>query len=154
MVAQSNSLILSGTRTAFRDPAGLRYDDGLSATPLALLRDARELVAASLGYYGAMVTVAASAAEGLALLPGTRPDVLLSDIAMQNEDGYSFIRRVRSLPASEGGTVPAVALTAYAAAGDRARASTAGFQLHVSKPFDPVELARIVQRLATTAAKQ
>jgi len=116
--------------------------------------DARELVSASLGYYGAFVTVAASAAEGLALLPETRPDVLLSDIAMQNEDGYSFIRRVRSLPASEGGTVPAVALTAYAAAGDRVRASTAGFQLHVSKPFDPVELARIVQRLATSAAKQ
>jgi signal transduction histidine kinase len=116
--------------------------------------DARELVAASLGYYGAMVTAAASAAEGLALLPGTRPDVLLSDIAMQNEDGYSFIRRVRSLPASEGGTVPAVALTAYAGAGDRVRASTAGFQLHVSKPFDPVELARIVHRLAMTPAKQ
>jgi signal transduction histidine kinase len=116
--------------------------------------DARELVAASLGYYGAMVTAAASAAEGLALLPETRPDVLLSDIGMQNEDGYSFIRRVRTLPASEGGTVPAVALTAYAAAGDRVRASTAGFQLHVSKPFDPVELARIVQRLAMTPAKQ
>ena len=102
-------------------------------------RDTRELIGATLGYYGADVTVAESAAEALALLPEVRPDVLLSDIGMSGEDGYTFISRVRTLAPERGGLVPAVAVTAYAAAGDRARAVSAGFQLHVSKPFDPIE---------------
>jgi signal transduction histidine kinase len=110
-------------------------------------RDARELLTATLGYYGADVTAAESAAEALVLLPEVRPDVLLSDIGMSGEDGYSFIRRVRSLPPDRGGLIPAVAITAYATAGDRAEAMSSGFQLHVPKPFDPIDLARTVQRL-------
>jgi signal transduction histidine kinase len=117
-------------------------------------RDTRELISATLGYYGADVTVADSGAEALALLPEVRPDVLLSDIGMSGEDGYSFIRRVRTLSPDRGGLVPAVAVTAYAAAGDRARAVTSGFQLHVSKPFDPIELARTVQRLSATPVNE
>jgi hypothetical protein len=117
-------------------------------------RDTRELIGATLGYYGADVTVADSGAEALALLPEVRPDVLLSDIGMSGEDGYSFIRRVRTLSPERGGLVPAVAVTAYAAAGDRARAVTSGFQLHVSKPFDPIELARTVQRLSGTPVNE
>ena len=113
-------------------------------------RDARELLTATLGYYGADVTAAESAAEALVLLPEVRPDVLLSDIGMSGEDGYSFIRRVRSLPADRGGLIPAVAITAYATAGDRALAMGSGFQLHVPKPFDPVDLARTVQRLTAS----
>ena len=113
-------------------------------------RDARDLLTATLGYYGADVTAADSAAEALALLPEVRPDVLLSDIGMSGEDGYSFIRRVRSLPADRGGLIPAVAITAYATAGDRALAMSSGFQLHVPKPFDPVDLARTVQRLTAS----
>jgi signal transduction histidine kinase len=113
-------------------------------------RDARELITATLGYYGADVTAADSAAEALALLPEVRPDVLLSDIGMSGEDGYSFIRRVRSLPPDRGGHVPAVAITAYATAADRARAMSSGFQLHIPKPFDPIELARTVQRLTVS----
>ncbi len=113
-------------------------------------RDARELLTATLGYYGADVTAAESAAEALLLLPEVRPDVLLSDIGMSGEDGYSFIRRVRSLPADRGGLIPAVAITAYATAGDRALAMSSGFQLHVPKPFDPVDLARTVQRLTAS----
>jgi signal transduction histidine kinase len=113
-------------------------------------RDARELLTATLGYYGADVTAADSAAEALALLPEVRPDVLLSDIGMSGEDGYSFIRRVRSLPADRGGHIPAVAITAYATAADRAEAMSSGFQLHVPKPFDPIELARTVQRLTVS----
>jgi signal transduction histidine kinase len=109
--------------------------------------DARELVMATLGYYGADVTAAENATEALALLPEVKPDVLLSDIGMSGEDGYRFIRRVRALPAEAGGLVPAVALTAYAAVGDRAQAMSAGFQLHIAKPFDPTELARTVLRL-------
>ena len=114
-------------------------------------RDARELLTATLGYYGADVTAADSAAEALALLPEVRPDVLLSDIGMSGEDGYSFIRRVRSLPADRGGHIPAVAITAYATAADRAQAMSSGFQLHVPKPFDPIELARTVQRLTVSS---
>ena len=114
-------------------------------------RDARELLTATLGYYGADVTAADSAAEALALLPEVRPDVLLSDIGMSGEDGYSFIRRVRSLPPDRGGHIPAVAITAYATAADRAQAMSSGFQLHVPKPFDPIELARTVQRLTVSS---
>ena len=110
-------------------------------------RDARELLTATLGYYGADVTAAESAAEALVLLPEVRPDVLLTDIGMSGEDGYSFINRVRALPPDRGGLIPAVAITAYATAGDRARAMSSGFQLHVPKPFDPIDLARTVQRL-------
>jgi signal transduction histidine kinase len=113
--------------------------------------DARELMAETLGYYGADVTAAESATEALALLPEVRPDVLLSDIAMRGEDGYAFIRRVRALPPDRGGLVPAVAVTAYAAGSDSVRALGAGFQLHIAKPFDPIELARTVQRLSGTA---
>ena len=116
-------------------------------------RDARELLTATLGYYGADVTAAESAAEALALLPEVRPDLLLSDIGMSGEDGYSFIRRVRALPPDRGGLIPAVAITAYATDGDRARALASGFQLHVPKPFDPIELARTVQRMTGTPVK-
>ena len=70
---------------------------------------------------------------------------------MRGEDGYTLIRRVRALPPERGGLVPAVAVTAYAAGSDSVRALGAGFQLHVAKPFDPIELARIVHRLAGSA---
>jgi signal transduction histidine kinase len=112
--------------------------------------DARELVATTLSHYGADVTAGASASEAMVLLPQTHPDVLLSDIAMHGEDGYTLIQRLRALPKERGGLVPAIALTAYAGAGDRAKALAAGYQLHISKPFDPVELARTVQRLVGT----
>ncbi|HXE80549.1 MAG TPA: response regulator [Vicinamibacterales bacterium] len=115
--------------------------------------DSRELIAATLGHYGAIVVEAGSAAEAMERLREDKPDVLLSDIGMQGEDGYAFIRRVRALPRQDGGLVPAVAVTAYAAAGDRANALSAGFQLHVSKPFDPVALARTVERLARSTVR-
>jgi signal transduction histidine kinase len=115
--------------------------------------DARELLTATLGYYGAEVVTAENAGEALALIPEVRPDVLLSDIGMSGEDGFALIRRVRALPADRGGVVPAVALTAYAAANDRARSLAAGFQMHMPKPFDPLELARLVQRLMEGATR-
>ncbi len=115
--------------------------------------DARELLSATLGYYGAEVITAENAGEALALIPEVRPDVLLSDIGMSGEDGFALIRRVRALPADRGGVVPAVALTAYAAANDRVRSLAAGFQIHMPKPFDPLELARLVQRLMEGATR-
>jgi signal transduction histidine kinase/ActR/RegA family two-component response regulator len=109
--------------------------------------DARELVATILTRCGAEVEVANSASEGLATLQRRRPDVLLSDIEMPDEDGYSLIRRVRSLPGERGGLVPAAALTAYASAQDRAKALAAGFDVHVPKPIQPAELVAVVASL-------
>ena len=76
------------------------------------------------------------------------PDVLVSDIGMPGEDGYSLIRRVRRLEAERGGATPAVAVTAYARAEDRVNAIRAGFQHHLSKPIEPAELIAIVASLA------
>jgi CheY-like chemotaxis protein len=77
-----------------------------------------------------------------------KPDVLLSDIGMPREDGYDLIHRVRSLPHKEGGSIPAAALTAYATSEDRLRVLTAGFQTHIAKPVEPMELTAVVAILA------
>jgi CheY-like chemotaxis protein len=77
--------------------------------------------------------------------------VLVSDIGMPGEDGYSLIKRVRALGADRGGAVPALALTAYARAEDRVRAVRAGFQTHVVKPVEPAELITMVASLAGRA---
>jgi signal transduction histidine kinase len=110
--------------------------------------DARELLVAALSRYGATVASAASAPEGRTELLRQRPDVVVCDIEMPDEDGYSFIRGLRQLPADAGGALPAVALTAYAGAEDRARALAAGFEEHLAKPASPAELAALVGRLA------
>jgi CheY-like chemotaxis protein len=80
-----------------------------------------------------------------------RPEVLLCDIAMPVEDGYSLIRRVRALGDARGGDVPAVALTALARAGDRRRALAAGFQNYLTKPVDLDDLAEAVAELSSRA---
>jgi CheY-like chemotaxis protein len=102
--------------------------------------DTRELITDVLGRYGAEVRATASASAACELLETWRPDVLVSDIAMPDEDGYSFIRRVRTLPPEQGGDMPAIALTALAGAGDRRAALASGFQEHLSKPIDPTTL--------------
>jgi CheY-like chemotaxis protein len=70
--------------------------------------------------------------------------VIISDIAMPIEDGYLLMEQIRALPAASGGETPAIALTAYARSGDRAKALLAGYTLHVAKPVDPNELARMI----------
>lgn len=109
--------------------------------------DARTLVAEVLQLYGAEVTLAASAAEGLATILASPPDVIVSDIAMPGEDGYSFIRKVRALTKYQR-LIPAAALTAYARKEDRTRAIMAGFQAHVTKPVETEELVVVVASLA------
>ena len=94
------------------------------------------------------VETAYSAADAYSKLSIQKYDVLVSDIGMPGEDGYQFIRRVRSLPSDRNGQIPAVALTAFARSEDRRRAALAGFQTHVSKPVEPAELAAIVASLA------
>jgi CheY-like chemotaxis protein len=106
-------------------------------------QDARELVAAILRQYGAQVLIAATAAEALRLIQNSvrMPDLLISDISMPEEDGYSLIRKVRALQPDKGGLIPAIALTAYGRMEDRIRVLSAGFQRHVPKPVEPAELA-------------
>jgi CheY-like chemotaxis protein len=107
-------------------------------------RDARALLKRMLEDSQAVVTVAQSADEAIELLRGGKFDVLVSDIGMPGEDGYSLIKRVRSLGAAGGGDIPAIALTAYARGEDRIRAVAAGFQMHIAKPVETVELITMI----------
>jgi signal transduction histidine kinase/ActR/RegA family two-component response regulator len=110
--------------------------------------DARTLIKAVLEKCEARVTAVASAGEAFRALQELRPDVLLSDLGMPEEDGYSLIARVRALPASAGGLTPAAALTAYARVEDRMRVLRSGFQIHLPKPVEPAELVAVVANLA------
>lgn len=98
--------------------------------------DARDLLSTVLTQRDAQVYVADCAAGAFDLLVAHRPDVLISDIAMPEEDGYMLIGRVRALPPDGGGATPAIALTAYAGSADRKRAVEAGFDAHFAKPLD------------------
>ena len=116
--------------------------------------DARDALCSMLSELGAIVRCASSAAEGLAAVMEEPPQVILSDIAMPREDGYSFIRKVRALGPERGGQTPAAALTALAGEEDRKRALAAGFQMHIAKPLDAMRLASAVSLLAGPRAEQ
>ena len=118
--------------------------DGLRILVVDDSADGRTLTTLVLAQAGASVKSVASVREALAMLELERLDVLVSDIALPDEDGYGLIRRIRQLEAEHGGFLPAVALTGYARAEDRARILAAGFQAHVPKPVDPVELAAAI----------
>jgi two-component system, chemotaxis family, CheB/CheR fusion protein len=92
------------------------------------------------------VTSAEAAIATLIASPG-KYDVLLADIGMPGEDGFSLIRRVRALDAEVGGLIPAAAITAYASDRERQRAIEAGFQLHLAKPVDSIQLIGLVMNL-------
>ena len=110
--------------------------------------DGRTLIKTVLEKCGAKVTAAASATTGLNLLKELRPDILLSDLGMPGEDGYSLIKKVRALSAEQGGSIPAAALTAYARVEDRMKVLRAGFQIHLPKPVEPAELIAVVANLS------
>jgi signal transduction histidine kinase/ActR/RegA family two-component response regulator len=133
----------SGVSVSLRGVRVLAVDDN---------SDTRDLVEVVLNRCGAEVRSSASAGEALDVLGEWRPDVLLSDIGMPHEDGYELIRRVRSLEASQGGRVPAAALTAYARDEDRGQTLAAGFQMHLVKPVNPAELIAAVASLARQSA--
>jgi PAS domain S-box-containing protein len=114
--------------------------------------DARKLLQHVLEARAAAVWTAGSAAEALALLENQRPDVLVSDIGMPEEDGYALLGRVRALGSARGGDVPAIAVTAYARPEDRRRAIAAGFQVQLDKPVDAAELLLVVANLAGLGA--
>lgn len=111
--------------------------------------DARELVGIILSGAGAVVECAASAAEGYRILGVTPAQLLVSDIGMPDEDGYSLMRRIRALECSQGGDIPSIALSAFTRPEDRMRALRAGFTTHIAKPVHPSQL---VSALATLAA--
>jgi CheY-like chemotaxis protein len=108
--------------------------------------DARQLIHRVLTDCRAEVVQAASAREALELIESFRPDVIVSDVGMPEQDGYDFIRQVRAKWSSR--ELPAAALTAFARAEDRRQALFAGFQTHVAKPVEPEELVAVVASLA------
>jgi signal transduction histidine kinase/ActR/RegA family two-component response regulator len=110
--------------------------------------NANEAVQALLDSCGAEVRVAASAAQALQMLDVWKPDVLISDIAMPEEDGYVLIKKIRARSMEQNGDLPAAALTAYATTEDRVSILAAGFQMYLSKPADPSELIAVVASLA------
>ena len=111
-------------------------------------RDTLGLLAVILSEYKATVQTASSTDEALEVLEWYAPDVLISDIAMPGEDGYSLINKIRECEAQTGGKpVQAIALTAYARVEDRARALSGGFNLFVPKPVEPSELVTAIAAL-------
>ena len=112
--------------------------------------DALELLNTILQNNGAEVIAVASVKQALTIIETATdrsPDVLVSDIGMPDEDGYSLIRKLRQLEAQRGGKLPAIALTAYAGSDDRRQALLAGFQMHLTKPVDAAELVAVVASL-------
>ena len=110
--------------------------------------DARSLIKWILDECRAEVFTAASATEAIPLVEKSRPDILISDIGMPGVDGYELLRRIRSLDPVRGGTIPAIALTAYARPEDSARSLNVGYAVHVSKPIVPDSLTASVAALA------
>jgi len=110
--------------------------------------DTLKLMATALTRRQANVTAVSSAGEAIQAIRQQRPDVLVSDIAMPDEDGYGLIEKVRSLENGETQSIPAVALTAYAKEEDRERALSSGFQIYLAKPIELRELVSVVARAA------
>jgi PAS domain S-box-containing protein len=127
--------------------------DGLHVVVTDDEADTRDLLVIILKKYGAQVIAVESAAEALQVIEEKRPDLLIADIGMPEEDGYSLISNIRSLPPERGGLIPAIALTAYARAEDRERALLAGYQMHISKPIEPGRLVEEVAELAYGGGK-
>ena len=97
--------------------------------------------------HGAKVMTVGSVSNALKEISQEKPDVIISDIAMAGENGYEFIRKIRSLAPESGGHIPAIALTAYAGVADRRRALLAGFQTHLAKPIEPDDLLAVILSL-------
>jgi CheY-like chemotaxis protein len=137
------------TATQFDCPSELQ---GLHVLVVDDDEDTRRLVRTVLESCEAKVTTVSNAADALSALQSSRPDVLISDLGMPDEDGYSLIKKVRALPRQQGGQTPAAALTAYARAEDRMRVLRSGFQIHLPKPVEPAELVAVVANLVGRAS--
>jgi CheY-like chemotaxis protein len=125
--------------------------DALTGVHVLIIDDddeARDLLRTVLRYCGALVSIAASAGEGLETLRRVLPDIIVCDIAMPEHDGYWFVRSLRALSPEGGGGLPVIAITAHGATHGPDRTLPAGFQAHIRKPVDPWELCRVVASMA------
>jgi len=143
------------TRRRDRDPY---YEPGIGSQALAGMRilvvddepDCATLTGYLLSQWGADVKVVISASDALEVFERYEewpPEILVSDIQMPGIDGYGLMRKVRKMNPDRGGNIPAIALTACTRAEDRIRALVAGFQIHIGKPFEPVELLTVVESI-------
>ena len=142
---------LEKTRPAIAGNAPIDQEPSLAHLRVLVVDDeldARDLIAAMLMGRGAEVVSVGSASEALDEMDRQRFDLLVSDIGMPQMDGYALIKKIRQLPPERGGRIPAAALTAYAGDEDRMRALSAGYQLHIPKPFEPAELTTALANLA------
>jgi PAS domain S-box-containing protein len=138
IVLDSADAETSSTQTPLSNLQILLVDDDI---------DTREFEAFLLEQNGAKVTAVASGLEALQVLDSFIPDVIVSDVGMADMDGYMLMEQIRSCPPNQGGTIPAIALTAYAGDIDQQKALTAGFQAHITKPLEPGELVRKIVNL-------
>lgn len=109
--------------------------------------DTREFLAFLLEQQGAIVTIVGSANEALAAIAQSKPDLLLSDLGMPEVDGYTLIQKLRAMPSTQGGQIPAIALSAYVGETTQKQVFTAGFQLHIAKPVEPARLVAAIAAL-------
>lgn len=116
--------------------------------------DSRHVLALLLQKLGALVDAVASVREAIEWLSARRPDVLVSDIGMPEEDGYALIRQVRQMPADLARKLPAIALTAYARRQDAEAALGAGFDCHLPKPVAPAELIRAIKGIVEVRSEK
>jgi CheY-like chemotaxis protein len=113
--------------------------------------DTLEILRMILSQFGANVRSAGSTTDAMKAFLEWKPDVLVSDLGMPEEDGYALIEKVRALKPEQGCDIPAAALTAHVREEDRALALAAGYQIHIKKPVDPAKLARAVANLGKKA---
>ena len=149
------SLPLAVERLAADEPPGRAAisstNEGLAGRHVLVLEDdadTREVITVMLEESGGVVTAFSNVVAALSEIERARPDVLLSDLAIPERDGYDFIRSVRALDFAHGGSIPAIALTASASARDRERVMAAGFQRYLAKPIDLPELIAAIVGLA------
>jgi CheY-like chemotaxis protein len=121
--------------------------NGLRALVVDDDADARELLAITLQSAGAVPLVASSVREAIRLLEEQRPDLLLADLGMPEQDGLDLIRLVRAMPEESGGRTPAIAVTAFASGAERETALRAGYDGHVAKPYDPDALLAAIAKI-------
>ena len=146
----------SAINPASETSPGPAADVGSATRPLEYLRllvvdderDSRLMLRRVLEARGATVRVASSSDEAIQILSLEPFHVLISDIGLPGEDGYALMKRVRALPVQQGGTVPAIALTAYTRSEDRNRAIRTGFHMHLAKPVETTELVVAIASMA------
>lgn len=109
--------------------------------------DSQELASFIFAEYGAEVIAVGSGFEAMAHLMSVQPDVLVCDIGMPHMDGYMLLQKIRSLPAEQGGQIPAIALTAYTGKLDKEQARSAGFQAHLPKPVEATQLVEVISKV-------